>query len=84
MIPSESGSMPLAHAGTGGGGVRLKTTRKNFAVTGGNEIVCSGAPPSGSFATSRKFCPSSLASSDFSGSDDAGDHRSNRSRTSFA
>ncbi len=47
--------MPLAHAGTGGGGVRLNVTRKNFAVTGGKESVCSGAPPSGTFTTSRKF-----------------------------
>jgi hypothetical protein len=47
--------------------VRLNATRKNFAVTGEKESVCCGAPPSGSFTISRKACPSSLASRDFSG-----------------
>src|SRR5208283_1560965 len=58
---------PLAHAGRGGGGIRLKATRKNFAVTEGKETVCSGAPPLGSFTMARNSCPSSLASRDISG-----------------
>src|ERR1017187_9499202 len=41
--------------------------RKYFAVTGGKEIVYSGALPSLRLATSRKLFPSSLASSVFSG-----------------
>ena len=42
-----------AHAGIGGGGFRLKVTRKYFAVTAGNEIVCSGEFPPLSLATNR-------------------------------
>src|ERR1700687_1990666 len=65
--PKDSGSKPIAQGGKGGGGTRLKSTRKYFALTRGNEIVCSGAPPSGSFVTARKVWPSSLASRDLSG-----------------
>ena len=66
-MPNTEGSIPAAHPGTGGRGVRLKVTRKYFAVTGANEMVCSGASPPPRVATLRKFCPSSLASSVFSG-----------------
>ncbi len=59
--------MPDAHAGGGGGAVRLKTTLKYFAVTGANEIVCSGELGPDSEATRWKFVPSSLASRLFSG-----------------
>src|SRR5271165_1308227 len=61
--------MPSIHEGVAGAGPRLKTTRKNLALTTGNETVCSGAPPSGSFVITRKTWPSSLASRDFSGLD---------------
>ena len=59
--------MPTNQEGKGGAGVRLNTTRKNLAFTGAKEIVCWGAPPSGSLTTSLKFCPSSLDSRDLSG-----------------
>ena len=39
-----------------------KVTRKDFAVTGAKEMVCSGAPPRGMEVTVRKLWPSSLAS----------------------
>src|ERR1700739_1832144 len=66
-MPKEDGSRPAAQAGRGGGGDRLKVTRKNFAVTGAKEIVCSGALPPERLATRWKFWPSSLASRFFSG-----------------
>src|SRR5579862_9737484 len=65
--PKELGSSPSAHAGGLGGGTRIKTTRKNLALTGENETVCSGDPPPGRLTIVRKFCPSLLASRDFSG-----------------
>ena len=46
----------------------MKVTRKYFAVTAGNEIgMLRCIAIAGSLATTRKFCPSSLASRFFSG-----------------
>ncbi len=49
--------MPSAHAGMGGGGVRLNVTRKYFAVTGAKEMVCSGALPSREFRDRAEVLP---------------------------
>src|SRR5579862_2649839 len=67
FIPREEGSMPVAQSGRGGGGVRWNVTRKYFAVTGANEMVCDGASLLESFATGLKLHPSSLASRVLSG-----------------
>ena len=61
--------MPAAQSGMRGGGVRLNVARKYLAVTGANDMVCSGASLDSSFATCLKFCPSSLASRFISGGD---------------
>ena len=67
ITPNEAGSIPSAHGGTGGGGMRLNVILKYFAVTGSKEMVCSGARPPLRLTILRKVWPSSLASRFLSG-----------------